>query len=220
MSLWWGFKKDSLLFSLSYLLLIEVSYCFIIKSCFLIQLCHQMPYIGLFIPLSTSSWVAISALLWLIPMPSTEIQHKYLKNLRSTSVCTMTSGNPFQKHRLGTDWLGSSFAEKAPAVLVDSKLRMSQQAACLHASFIWQQGRLILCCINRSIARRSSEGIIPYKQHLLNYIWSFALSFLPPYSKDIDKLEQVQCRITRTGQSGARMLSPMKRDWRNWACLV
>lgn len=148
-----------------------------------------MPYIGLFIPLSTASWVAISALLWLIPTPSTEILHKYLQNLRSASVCTMTSGNPFKKHRLGTDWLGSSFVEKAPAVQGDSKLRMSQQAACLHASFIWQQGRSILCCINRSITRRSSEGIILYKQHLLNYICSFALPFLSQYSKDTDKLE-------------------------------
>jgi len=48
----------------------------------------------------------------------------------------MTLGNPLQKYRLGTDWLGSSFAEKAPRVLVDVKLGVRQQTTCLHTHFI------------------------------------------------------------------------------------
>lgn len=54
-------QLQCLLWSSGYWLLIEVYYFFTINSRFLIQLCYQMPYIGLFIPLSTANWVVISS---------------------------------------------------------------------------------------------------------------------------------------------------------------
>ena len=44
-------------------------------------------------------------------------------------IYTPGRGNLWQPYSVGTDWLGSSFAEKAAGVWVSSKLSMSQQPA-------------------------------------------------------------------------------------------
>jgi len=56
----------------------------------------------------------------------------------------------------GGVWLESSFTEKAPGVLVNTKLTMSQQCA-LEA----QKANDVLGCIRRSAASRLREVIVP-----------------------------------------------------------
>ncbi|CAM5102288.1 unnamed protein product [Eretmochelys imbricata] len=70
--------------------------------------------------------------------------------------------NPMNRYRLGTDWLGSSSAEKNLGVTVDEKLDMSQQCAC-----VAKKANSILGCISRSIASRSRAVIIPLYSALM-----------------------------------------------------
>lgn len=74
--------------------------------------------------------------------------------------------NCMHQYVLGADWLEGSFAEKNLLILVD-KLNMGQQFA-----LVAKVATIILCCIGKSIASRSSEVILSLYVALIRCIWS------------------------------------------------
>ncbi|PKU29614.1 hypothetical protein llap_20082 [Limosa lapponica baueri] len=76
-------------------------------------------------------------------------------NQAKCKVLHLGHSNPKHKYRLGGEWLECIPEEKDSGMLVDEKLKMSQQH-----ELATQKANCILGCIKRTVASRSREMIV------------------------------------------------------------
>ena len=104
-------------------------------------------------------------------------------------------GNPGCSSRLGDKRLECNSAERDLEVLVDGKVKMSQQCALAAKGLAVND---ILGCIKHNIVNLSKEMFVPLYSALLQPHLDYCVQFVAPqYKKDIKILECVQRRATK-----------------------
>ncbi|PKU46139.1 hypothetical protein llap_3551 [Limosa lapponica baueri] len=114
-------------------------------------------------------------------------------NKAKSKILHLGKNNHMHQYMLGADQLESSFAKKDPEVLVDTKLKMSQQLAPAAKA-----ANSILGCIRRNAASRLREVIFLLYSALVMPHLEYCVQFCgPQYKTDTDILERLQQRATK-----------------------
>lgn len=114
-------------------------------------------------------------------------------------------------------WLsGEQLCWKGPGNLVDSKLYVSQK--CALAAKELSAPCINSCSINRSIASRLRQAIIPLYLALIRSHWEYPVQVWFPQYKKNTNLEWAQQRAIKKVRAWS--MCSIKRGWGNWACLA
>ncbi|KAK4829773.1 hypothetical protein QYF61_006572 [Mycteria americana] len=115
-------------------------------------------------------------------------------NKEKCKVVHLGSHNPRHQYMLGATLLESSFAEKDLGILVDAKLTMNQQCALAET-----KANGILGFMRQNIASRLREVILLLYSALVRpHLGCWVQFWAPQYKRDMDILERVQQRATKT----------------------
>ncbi|KAK4822606.1 hypothetical protein QYF61_017338 [Mycteria americana] len=145
-----------------------------------------------------------------IPMDLDRLEKCADRNLKVQQIKMQCSAprrnNHMQHYRLWSSWLESSFAEKDLAVLVDTKLEISQQC-----TFAAKMTNSILGCIRKSTASRSRK-MFPFTQHCGDHTWSTVL-----FSSELSKVK-TECTLISfedDTKSGGEMTGILESETNN-----
>ncbi|KAJ7412435.1 hypothetical protein WISP_96365 [Willisornis vidua] len=99
-------------------------------------------------------------------------------------VLHLGQGNAKDKYRLGGEWIKCSCGEKDLGVLLDGKLKMTQQCA-----LAAQKAKLVLGCIQSSMGSRLREVILPLYSALVRPHLQCCIQLLGhKYRKDMEDM--------------------------------
>ncbi|RMC17404.1 hypothetical protein DUI87_05985 [Hirundo rustica rustica] len=113
-------------------------------------------------------------------------------NKTKCKVLHLQSGNPRHTYRLGREGAESSPVEKDLGVVADEESEMSHQHVLAS-----QKASCIVGCIQRNVARKLKEEILPLYSALVRPLLECCIQLWCPHHKNMKLWQQVQRRVMK-----------------------